>query len=1567
MLICYLFLTTLFIFWQVNGENICIVPGFLSGNINITHFRLHCVADCLARFYRMRGKNVILPIVWDSFNQCVEKAAVADGELPDIWIKKQISDFNEQFLKYGLSFNKDLKLKKLTQSPEHEENITESTYTEILEKQWFLAVSKYSKSLLDGLKDLSTCFNIQFLQSIRLDSIGNNLGYCFGFSLTGNEDVKSDKLKVWTDQPELLYGVTYIVITQFHHLNHSKYYSNVDKNSEEIRLKVQAVHPLTQKEIPIFVCNHNDPCIIATQSYLGIPGEICADQPFAAKHILPIIKVVNNENHLINSEKHSGLDLQSASRAIVEEAIQEGYCYEASDKQRDKQISQKQSWGIPIPIIHCQNCGEIPVPRDDLPVSVPKLQKIENGFQIFNEDEWIHVKCPKCNLDAKRDDGVLHPNFDCLWSYMQGIDPHESSTTLKQTTLSSHDINIFVESIAYGKYDVSNARMINHFCNDVGLTNVREPILNLIYSAPVKANAYFTKNPTRYMRKEDLNSDNYKLIEKNTDLPVNWTLRKMCRLKCNDVSPCELLNDVSIDTARMLFFSQPATQRFLWPLSQINMKRLLTFQRGLWNTIRSFISLKENSDFEIDEKDTRKTMLKFDEESYDIRNYYLKSITHAFELHRPDLALENILRMHSGLAYLVPEIAFRCLQYEKALATLILSSFPLMPHLSSELWSRLSKVCKSIDYDMNKNIHEQKWPEVDMAYSLDLNINMADLSVLIEKRRLARSRFTKWQKLVEACQSEADSLILNKEESTKEREQSIRVANSSFSSIELIYTELTEIQKEIDYHPDNEKRLINIDEDDGETSYIRAYIKIKAKHNRFECFLKRVNKRWDGERIKEEIIGKKSNFPVTFDVLLEKIQDALQVTRSTESLPGTKTDNNKTTRVNYREYSKPSVYSLNVAKKEVVVTNESNVKCIFCGETDHESYACPEVKEMSVQGRCERVKTIGACFNCLKKGHYVSVCRSSHCKICKKNHHTLLHIEKYEPGRTESTYRNNRDKIESSAGIVKTVRGPHKILMQTSVAKLESKCAITNGRILFDSGEEKRSLTYLEKSAMEQHKHNTILIGERYETGLLHHSDYFKKKLRSNKSFAYNHLVSLEKRLHRDPALADLYKDKQIYFTDEDAEETAKISMRKKQFLPCLSVYDKTQDRNLEVYVNRFSSFYKLIRVMVLVRNWVRRYRNTKSFNGTDIQVLKVKGEDKQKETLFWIRSTQQEAFFEEINELKKSNQVSHSSKIFQLNPMWDAKEELLRVGGRLHYTNLTEETKHPIILPSHKRVVDLLVLKHHKSYLHTGPAQTFAFMRNKYWLVRGRQETRRILYQCRICREPKQFKQKIKPLPPERIIVTDVFTNVGVDFAGPLYSCTHRTRRRLNKRTSEPVNQTRELENRTREPVNRTREQENRNREQENRTRELENRNREQENRNREQENRTRELENRNREQENRNREQENRTRELENRNREQENRNREQENRTREQENRNREQENRNREQVNGKDCGYYQIKRDQLESLSSEQAIEMAFDCQYVTNAIGSQPVSTVQYTYVKQCEGRVAIETEGYISK
>ncbi|KAG1666211.1 hypothetical protein GQR58_019029 [Nymphon striatum] len=477
---------------------------------------------------------------------------------------------------------------------------------------------------------------------------------------------------------------------------------------------------------------------------------------------------------------------------------------------------------------------------------------------------------------------------------------------------------------------------------------------------------------------------------------------------------------------------------------------------------------------------------------------------------------------------------------------------------------------------------------------------MADLNVLIEKRRIARGRFTKRQKLVEACQSEADSLILTKEESTNERELSIKEANRAFSSLKLT-------QWAIDVKMTESTR----------------------------------------ERIKEERTGKKSNFPVTFDVLLEKIQDTLQVARRTEPLPGTKTDNIKTTRVNYREYFKPSVYSLNVAKKEVV-TNESNVKCIFCGETDHESYACPEVKEMSVQARCERVKTNGACFNCLKKGHYIQ-------------------------------HRNNRDKIESSAGIVKTVRGPHKILMQTGVAKLESKCAITNGRILFDSGEEKRSLTYLEKSAMEQHKQNTILIGERYETGLLHHSDYFKKKLRNNKSFAYNRLVSLEKRLHRDPALADLYKDKiqdlltsnraqrvtgiidpedkQIYFTNESAEETVKVSMRKKTFLSCLSVYDKTQDRNLEDYVNRFSSFDKLIRVMALVRNWVRKYRHSKSFNGTDIQVLKVTGEDKQKETLFWIRSSQQDAFFEEINDLKKSDQVSHSSKIFQLNPMWDAKK----------------------------------------------------------------------------------------------------------------------------------------------------------------------------------------------------------------------------------------------------------------------------------------------------------------------
>jgi hypothetical protein len=207
----------------------------------------------------------------------------------------------------------------------------------------------------------------------------------------------------------------------------------------------------------------------------------------------------------------------------------------------------------------------------------------------------------------------------------------------------------------------------------------------------------------------------------------------------------------------------------------------------------------------------------------------------------------------------------------------------------------------------------------------------------------------------------------------------------------------------------------------------------------------------------------------------------------------------------------------------------------------------------------------------------------------------------------------------------------------------------------------------------------------------------------------------------------------------------------------------------LEEYVKKFSSFTKFIRVMALVRSLVKKIREKESTvldEGSPLTSLA----DRRSEEIWWIRWAQQKAFGEEIELLKLGNKFPEKSKLSHLNPYWDNDQKVIRVGGRLNYSTLPEETKHPIILPKHNPLVEKLVMDYHVRNLHTGGAQTLASLRSRYWLVHGRLEVRRILHNCRTCREPVKLAQKMAPLPKERICIMPAFTNVGIDFAGPLY-----------------------------------------------------------------------------------------------------------------------------------------------------------------------------------------------------
>ncbi|XP_074649826.1 uncharacterized protein LOC141904997 [Tubulanus polymorphus] len=197
----------------------------------------------------------------------------------------------------------------------------------------------------------------------------------------------------------------------------------------------------------------------------------------------------------------------------------------------------------------------------------------------------------------------------------------------------------------------------------------------------------------------------------------------------------------------------------------------------------------------------------------------------------------------------------------------------------------------------------------------------------------------------------------------------------------------------------------------------------------------------------------------------------------------------------------------------------------------------------------------------------------------------------------------------------------------------------------------------------------------------------------------------------------------------------------------------------LDKCIAKYKSYHKFVRVMSLVRRpFIRN-------EGRDVNT----NHPVKTEKLWWWRYVQEKHFPEEIKCLKSGKEIPKSSMIRSLNPMWDDESQLIKVGGRLSNALLPDESKHPIILPSGETLVRSMILWHHKLHGHTGVAQTLANVRYKHWIVRGRREVRQVINDCR-CKEPKPMGQKMGQLPAERLIDVPPFTNVGVDFAGPLY-----------------------------------------------------------------------------------------------------------------------------------------------------------------------------------------------------
>lgn len=384
--------------------------------------------------------------------------------------------------------------------------------------QWFFKITDYADELLDGLNKIDWPEKTKIMQT---NWIGKSYGTEVDFSIEGHDE----KITVFTTRPDTLFGVTYVVLAPekeiVQRITKPEFKEAVDKYIEQTKLLTEvdrtstvkektgvptgayAINPINGEKIPIWIADY----VLGTYGtgyVMAVPGHDERDFQFAKKFNLPIKKVIlqdgTNETDelaeaftevgtMINSGKYSGLRSDEGIIKISEDLEKQGIGRRTVNyRLRDWLISRQRYWGTPIPIIHCENCGEVPVPEDQLPVVLPYNVnfKPDGGSPLASNEEFVNTTCPKCGAPAKRDADTMDTFVDSSWYYLRYLNP-KYQEGMFDTKLANAwtPVDVYVGGAEHAVMHLLYARFIHKFLRDIGLVNSDEPFQRLIHQGTI--------------------------------------------------------------------------------------------------------------------------------------------------------------------------------------------------------------------------------------------------------------------------------------------------------------------------------------------------------------------------------------------------------------------------------------------------------------------------------------------------------------------------------------------------------------------------------------------------------------------------------------------------------------------------------------------------------------------------------------------------------------------------------------------------------------------------------------------------------------------------------------------------------------------------------------------------------------------------------------------------------------------------------------------------------------------------------------------------------------------------
>lgn len=557
-----------------------------------------------------------------------------------------------------------------------------STVTKKMLRQWMLKITNYAERLLNDLEDLEWPEKVKKMQS---EWIGKSYGAEIDFKVEN----KDEKIKVFTTRPDTIYGSTFIVLAPEHNViskittddnkeKVEKYIfeastkSSVDRISDKEKTGVftgaYAINPLSGKKMPIWVADYvlSD---YGTGAIMCVPAHDTRDFEFAKKFNLEIVQVINKENEeikeldnafledgiMINSEEFNGLTSEEAKTKILDYLEENNIGKKTVNyKLRDWVFSRQRYWGEPIPLVHCEKCGTVAVPEDQLPVILPdveKYQPTETGESpLADIDEWVNTTCPKCGGKAKRETNTMPQWAGSSWYYLRYPDNKNDNALASKESLEKWlPVDLYVGGIEHAVLHLLYARFYTKFLYDIGVVNFNEPFKKLF---------------------------NQGMLNKDGS--------KMSKSKGNVVSPDELVEKYGCDSLRLyeLFVGPPELDTD-WDDSGID--GVYRFIKKLWKLVNENVDkiIPTNKKFEfICNKLIYEITNKLD-------NFNLNTVVSTFMEYTNKLL--DLSKSENGID-------------KKTLETLVILISPVAPHIAEEMWEILGN---------KDSVFNQKWPIYD--------------------------------------------------------------------------------------------------------------------------------------------------------------------------------------------------------------------------------------------------------------------------------------------------------------------------------------------------------------------------------------------------------------------------------------------------------------------------------------------------------------------------------------------------------------------------------------------------------------------------------------------------------------------------------------------------------------------------------------------------------------------------------------------------------------------------------------------------------------------------------------